>query len=64
MTSETLVWQTQDVCGRFQTENWTEPVSTGHIYVIIKHRKMNRKAQNVAKNRTRTKIPPSSHFVF
>ena len=24
MTSETLVCQTQDVCGRFQSENWAE----------------------------------------
>ena len=34
-TSETLVCQTQDVCGRFQSENWTERVCTGHIYALF-----------------------------
>ena len=39
----------QDVSGRFQSENWTEHASTGHSYALIKHRKMHRKAENVAK---------------
>ena len=34
-TSETLVCQTQDVCGRFQSENWTERVCTGHSYALF-----------------------------
>ena len=33
--SETLVCQTQNVCGRFQLENWTEHVSTGHSYALV-----------------------------
>ena len=48
MTSETLVSQTQDVCGRFQRENWTEYVSKGPSQAV-KHRKIHRKVQNVAK---------------
>ena len=40
--------QTQDVRGRFQSENWTEHVSTGHSYALVKHRKMH-KVQNIAK---------------
>ena len=31
-TAETLVCQTQDVCGRFQSEKWRQHVSTGHSY--------------------------------
>ena len=35
MTSQTLVCQIQDVCGRFQSANWTEHVSTGHSYALV-----------------------------
>ena len=35
-------------CGRFQSENWTEHVSTGHSNALVQHRKMHRKVQNVA----------------
>ena len=31
----TLVCQTQDVCGRFQSENWREHVFTGHCYALV-----------------------------
>ena len=37
--SETLVCQTQDVCGQFQSENWTEHVSTGHSYALLEFSK-------------------------
>ena len=59
-SSETLVCQTQDVCGRFQSENWTEHVSTGYSYVLI----YRRKSAKCCKKQTLTKRPHSPHFAF
>ena len=35
MTSETLVYQTQDVCGQLQSKNSTEHVSTRHSDALV-----------------------------